>query len=91
MANAGNTVHGRKQRRFADHVIDSPRAVARSCWGKKKYPSKKLAKAAVEKAWRREGEILHPYKCHFASHWHIGHASGTEQLQREAGNGEINE
>lgn len=91
MAHAGNTSSRRKERRFSDHLIERPGKVARACWGKKKYPSKKLAKAAVEKAWRREGEILHPYKCQFGNHWHIGHASGTQEIQREDGNGEVNQ
>jgi hypothetical protein len=45
----------------------------RSCTGKRAFPSQAAAIAAARALWRAKGERVQAYRCHWSSHWHIGH------------------
>jgi hypothetical protein len=45
---------------------------ARSCGGKKRYPSARRANVAVRESKRKFGIELNEYFCEFCHQWHVG-------------------
>lgn len=58
------------------HRVDWRAVKARSCDCKARYPGPVPANEAAQRASRRSGDTIRPYRCLFGpgAHWHIGHA-----------------
>jgi len=52
----------------------------RACTSKVTHETRAEARSVARRARRSSGSALHPYRCPYGEHWHVGHAMRRYRL-----------